>query len=119
MDETILAYIADQTSLVADEDLFIDESAAEDRNYVLVKSMQSRSMFTGIQIFDTTIIICDVVYDTARSRAATLEALFDGKRGISDSSWGTIGDVVSRYEGTDTMKRTVYTVMCKIGKQED
>ena len=119
MDELILAYIAANTSLVADTDLFIDESAADENNYVLVKTMTSVSPYTGIKTFDTTIIICDVVYDTARSRAETIETLFNNKRGILDSSWGTIGNVVNRYEGTDTAKRTVYSVSCKIGKQED
>jgi len=119
MDQTILAFIDANTALTAGVDLFFDESAAENRNYVLVKSIYSASSYTGIEVFDITIIICDVVYDTARSRADVLAALFNNKRGISGSSWGTIGNVVSRYEGTDTMKRTVYSVTFKTGKQED
>lgn len=119
MDKTILAFIDASTALTADVDLFIDESAAENRNYTLVKSMYSSSAYTGIEVFDITIIICNVVYDTARSLADTLAALFNNRRGISGSSWGTIGNVVSRYEGTDTMKRTVYSVTFKTGKQED
>lgn len=119
MDEILAQFIDTNTSLTVDVDLFIDESAADTRNCVLVKSMYATSGYTGIQVFDITLIICNVVYDVARSLASTLEDLFNNRRGISGSSWGTIGNVVSRYEGTDTMKRTVYSVAFKIGKQED
>lgn len=119
MEQTLTQFIAANTSLVEGTDLFIDETAAEEKNCVLIKAFNAVSSYTGIEVFDITIIICDLVYDTARSLAETIKTLFDGKRGIGESSWGTIGNIVSRYDGTDTLKRTIYSVAFKIGKQED
>jgi hypothetical protein len=118
MDEILAQFIATGLGLVIDHDIFVDESAADTRNCILVKTMATSSGYTGIAVFDASVIICDVVYDTARTRAASIEALFNHQRGISGGSWGTIGNVVSHYEGTDTMKRTVYSVAFKTGKQE-
>ena len=119
MDEIIAAFLATKMSLVVGTDIFNDESAAEERNCILVHTMQAVSQFIGIEVFDVTVLVCDVVLDTARTRAATIRGLFDDQRGIFGSSWGTIGPVVSRYEGTDTMMRTVYSITFKTGKQED
>lgn len=119
MDEIIATFIASGTSLTLGTDIFIDETCAERPNYILVRVMHSTTQFTGIKAFDVTVIICDLVYDTARSRANTINNLFNEQRGIGGSSWGTIGNVESRYEGTDTMRRTIFSVLCKIGKQED
>lgn len=118
MDTTIATFVANGATLTLGTDIFIDEDAAGTRNCVLIKTMQATTPYVGIKMFDVTIIICNLVLDTARTLAETITDLFNAQRGIIGGSWGTVGNVVNRYEGTDTVRRTVYTVACKIGKEE-
>ncbi len=119
MDLTLAEFIELNTSFDRGEEIFIDETASENRNCILVRVMDAASTFVGLNISDVAVVVTNVDFSEARRISSELASLFDGRRGIDSLTWGVIGNIVSRYEGTDTMKRTVYSILFKIGIQED
>jgi len=118
MDETIASFVATALSLTLGTDVVIDEQAAGERDCIIVHTLADTSNFAGLLVYDVNVIICNTSLNVASGYASTLRSAFDAYRGICGTAWGVIGSVIARYEGTDTMNRAVYSVACKIGKQE-
>lgn len=119
METEIIEYIENNTSFRREVEIFTDPNATKAKNIIVIKVIHATTPFGSLNARNVTIYIHHLDPVESLNNANTILAALNEKRGIDENSWGVIGDIVIRYEGVDSMKRTVHSVLFKIGLQED
>lgn len=119
METEIIEYLEDKTSFVREVDLWTDPNATKEKNIIVIKVINATTPFGSLNARNVTIYVHHLDPVESLNNANTILSALNEKRGIDGNSWGVIGDIVIRYEGVDSMKRTVHSVLLKIGLQED
>jgi len=114
VESTIAEYIADETSLVLGEDIYLSELFEDDREGLSVNFGHNLDADGKLSYCSLNIFLFYYDYVVCRGHVDTLTALFDSARGTTDGSWTVAEEVSSQYLGKDQAGRYVFSIGLKI-----
>jgi hypothetical protein len=114
VESTVAEFIADETSFVLGEDIFLSDLFEDTREGLAIRFERNLDAVGKLSQCALNIFLMYYDYTVCRGHVETLTELFDSSRGTEDGSWTVADEVISEYCGKDPIGRYVFVVGLKI-----
>lgn len=110
----VISYLATQCSLVVGTSLFCGSIPETLKSGIALRTVQEVDISENLEDDAMAVIVVDYDYTTGDTAAIAIKTALESRRGLSENSWTTIGNVIKTYVGVDDLRRNVFEIQFQV-----